>query len=103
MEGCSRVFVKLDKTIHDRNSFDCGKDELNAFLQKKAAAHSKLDISRTMVLPADIQQPNGKFEICSFYTSSMTTISREVLPNQLAKRLPVYPIPVFLLAQMAAA
>ncbi|MBL4760808.1 MAG: GNAT family N-acetyltransferase [Mariprofundaceae bacterium] len=31
----------------------------------------------------------------------MNAISRESLPNQLAKKLPHYPVPVFVLAQLA--
>ena len=46
-------FVELDKLIHDRKSFDCGRDELNAFLSGSAARHREAGISRTMVLPDD--------------------------------------------------
>ena len=29
----SNEFVEIDKAIHDRESFDCGKDDLNNFLK----------------------------------------------------------------------
>ncbi|MDO8346232.1 MAG: GNAT family N-acetyltransferase [Cellvibrio sp.] len=58
-------------------------------------------ISKTMVLPASISLPNGKTPICAFYSISPTSIKREDLPESLAKNLPRYPIPVFLLAQLA--
>ncbi|HGS4675862.1 TPA: GNAT family N-acetyltransferase, partial [Vibrio cholerae] len=44
---------------------------------------------------------NQKFAICAFYSVAPSSISRETLPAQLAKKLPRYPIPVFLLAQLA--
>lgn len=58
-------------------------------------------ISRTMVLPATVALPNQKLPICSFYTVAPSSIRRETLATQLAKKLPHYPVPVFLLAQLA--
>lgn len=93
-------FVELDKLIHDRKSFDCGRDELNAFLSGSAARHREAGISRTMVL-AEESGHSEKLEICAYYTLSHTEIKREVLPDVLAKKLPRYPIPVILIAQLA--
>lgn len=92
-------FVELDKNIHDRKSFDCGQEELNDFLAGSAARHREAGISRTMVLPEEGQGDN--VGICAFYTLSHTEIKRETLPNALAKKLPRYPIPVILIAQLA--
>lgn len=97
----SKVFVELDKTVHDRTSFDCGEEESNTFLQTHASKHMEVGISRTMVLPSTILLPNGKYPICAFYTIAPSSIERETLPAELAKKLPRYPIPVFLLAQLA--
>jgi hypothetical protein len=97
----SKEFVKLNKEIHDRASFDCGEVELNEFIQKYAAKNSEVGISTTMVLPASEPLGNGKFPICAFYTVAPGSIARETLPASLKKKLPHYPIPVFLIAQMA--
>jgi len=97
----AKKFVELDKAIHDRASFDCGEVELNAFIQTKAAKHMESGISRTMLLPASVPLPNGKYSICAFYTIAPGSISRESLPKELMKKLPHYPVPVFLLAQLA--
>ena len=35
----SYSFVALDKSVHDRNAFDCGEAELNQFFQQHAARH----------------------------------------------------------------
>ena len=97
----SRKFVELDKGHHDRESFDCGEDELNQFIKTQAAKHMHAGISRTMVLPALTPLPNQKLPICAFYSIAPSSICRETLPQSRAKKLPKYPVPVFLLAQLA--
>lgn len=94
-------FVELDKAQHDRASFDCGEPELNQFLQMYALKHTKAGISRTLVLPSKQVLSDGKTAICAFYSLAPSTIERNTLPNALAKKLPRYPVPVFLLAQLA--
>ncbi|SLM29360.1 GCN5-related N-acetyltransferase [Desulfamplus magnetovallimortis] len=97
----AKDFSELNKAIHDRISFDCGEPELNTFIKTKAASHMKAGISRTMVLPATDLLSNQKYPICSFYSVAPGSISRCTLPENIAKKLPHYPIPVFLLAQLA--
>ena len=97
----AKEFVELDKALHDRNSFDSGEEELNDFIKTKAAKHMAAGISRTMVLPAAAPLPDGKHPICAFYSIAPSQIERETLPKALAKKLPLYPIPVFLIAQLA--
>lgn len=97
----TKEFVDLNKAIHDRESFDCGEPDLNNFIRAQATRLMDAGISKTMVLPASISLPNGKTPICAFYSISPTSIKREDLPESLAKNLPRYPIPVFLLAQLA--
>ena len=97
----TREFIELDKTVHDRASFDCGEIALNAFLQTQAAKHMEVGVSRTMLLPASIPLPDGRYPICAFYTIAPSSIRRETLPDALAKKLPRYPVPVFLIAQLA--
>ncbi len=58
-------------------------------------------ISRTMILPAKLPLLNQKYPICSFYSIAPSSISRATLPEKYAKKLPHYPIPVFLIAQLA--
>jgi GNAT superfamily N-acetyltransferase len=94
-------FVELDKTIHERKSFDCGKDELNNFLQTRAAKHMEAGVSRTFLLPSKDSLPGGKSPICAFYTITAATIERSTLPRLLAKKLPHYPVPVLLIGQLA--
>ncbi len=58
-------------------------------------------ISKTLVLPAIDALSNGMLPICSFYTIAPTSIERKTLPKTLSKKLPHYPVPAFLLAQLA--
>ena len=97
----SDSFIELDKNCHDRVSFDCGELELNHFIKTQALKHMKAGVSRTMILPAASALANGKFSICSFYTVAPSSINRNTLPEAISKKLPHYPIPVFLLAQLA--
>lgn len=96
-----KQFVELDKSRHDRQSFDCGEAQLNTFLKQYALRHRKAGISKTMVLPAEATAK--PFPICAFYTLSHTEIARASLPTESSKRLPQYPVPVMLLAQLAVA
>ncbi len=98
---CSKTFAGLNKAFHDRTSFDCGSVELNTFLQRHALRHMKVGVSKTMVLPATEQISKQKYPICSFYTIAPGSIQRETLPQSLSRSLPYYPIPVFLIAQLA--
>lgn len=89
-------FVELNKSIHDRKSFDCGQKELNDFLHYFAAKHRKAGISKTMVLPS----VGLHSDICAFYTLSHTEINRRTLPQSISRKLPQYPVPVMLAAQL---
>ena len=97
----AKIFEELSKNTHDRESFDCGEVELNTFIKTQAAKHMQAGISRTMVLPNTAPLPNQKFPICAFYSVAPSSVDRDTLPANLAKKLPRYPIPVFLLAQLA--
>ena len=94
-------FVPLDKNIHERSIFDCGEKELNLFLKTKAAKHMKAGISNTLVMASDNLLENKKHPISAFYTVTPSLIERKTLPVKQAKKLPHYPVPVFLIAQLA--
>ena len=97
----SKEFVELDKLLHDRPTFDCGEPTLNTFIQTQAAKHMQIGISRTMLLPGSTPLPNGKYPICAFYKIAPSSIKSEHHQQTWAKKLPRYPVPVFLQAQLA--
>ena len=93
----SSSFIELDKSVHNRCAFDCGEGELNRFLQQQASWHRRLGTSITMVLP----DREDESVICAWYTLTHVSMDKSTLPKELAKRLPRYPIPFTLLAQLA--
>ena len=93
-------FVELSKADHNRSSFRCGKPELDDFLKNQALRHRKLGVSLTQVLPALMPDSHDKSGINAFYTISPSLILRETLPAKMAKKLPQYPVPVSLIAQL---
>ncbi|UNU72814.1 GNAT family N-acetyltransferase [Moraxella nasovis] len=74
------VFKKLDKH-HDKQSFDCGQDEINAYLKTLAGQHIKKNIAKVHVL-TNINNPN---HIIGFYTLSNTELIMKVkgYPNKI--------------------
>jgi len=94
-------FVELDRGLHDRVGFRCGKPSLDQFLKSQALQHRKAGTSTTLVLPATEQGEDGKSSIIAFFAASFTSIERSTLPTALQKKLPHYPLPVFLIAQLA--
>lgn len=94
-------FVQLDPQRHDRQNFDCGEAELNTFLKRYANQNAKTNISRTFVLPRREANADGKHSILAFFSLTMGTIERQELDTQTAKRFPRYPIPVFIIGQLA--
>ena len=94
-------FVALDKSLHERNQFDCGKDSLNTFLQRTASQGMKAKLNFTWVLPASGISKGDKKPICAYYTLSVCHIERDSLSDDAMKRYPNYPLPVFIIAQLA--
>lgn len=97
----SDAFVELDRAIHDRAAFSCGKPSLDQFLKSQALQHKKAGTSTTLILPATEKGSDGKSPIVAFFAVSFTSIERTTLPEKIQKSLPHYPVPAFLIAQLA--
>lgn len=80
----------------DRESFNCGKPELNVFIRNHALNNQKLSIGRTW-----IAHEEKSTTILGFYTVCASAISATDLPRLLRKKLPRYPVPCVLLARLA--
>ncbi len=94
----AQSFEAIDKNEHFIKSFDCGKPEMNNFLYRFALKHAKLGLSRTLVLP--VEEPNEvKKKIAAYYTLAATTVTKLEIPTR--HSLPLYPLPVALLARLA--
>lgn len=80
------------KKAHDRESFDCGEESLNIFLNQYARQNDKKGLGRTFVA---VKENNSK--IFGYYTLSSSSCGYEVIPEN----LPRYPVPVVHLGRLA--
>lgn len=86
--------VELLQSYHDRKSFDCGKPELNGFLQRHARQNANRHLGVTYVAaPAP-----GSSQILGYYTLVTRTVESALIP---VKSLPGGPIGVVLLGRLA--
>lgn len=99
----SLEFLPLDTKAINVKSFDCGKDAVNTYLRRYAAKNMALNLNRTFVLSyaPGIDTDKGsprKSHVAAYYTLAHQTLVHEELPDP--SRLPGYPVPVILLAQL---
>jgi len=80
---------------HNRKSFDCSVPPLNTYLQKQAMQHAKSGVSRTFVLADE------KNNIQAYYSLSMGSINKSLLPKKLQKKFPHHPLPIVRLGRLA--
>jgi len=78
---------------HGVSEFDCGKEELNAFLGEHALAKQRAMLSRTYV-----HAPAGK--VLAYYTLAHTVVTPDEAPKKMARGMP-RSIPALLLARLA--
>lgn len=69
---------------HNRQNFDCGRAELNDWLQQVARQHQDKGLSKTFVA-VQLEEPTG---ICGFYALTLAEIDRRFLPDTYQKKLP---------------
>jgi len=91
-------FLPLDPRTINVKTFDCGKEAINVYLRRYAAKNMALNLNRTFVLPYTTGDSSEKPEVAAYYTLAHQTLVREELPDP--SRLPRYPVPVILLAQL---
>jgi GNAT superfamily N-acetyltransferase len=77
---------------HDRDSFDCGAEELNVYLRKYSGQHERKGMGRTYVAIEESQR-----QVLGYYTISSSAITFDVVPEN----LPHHPIPVALIGRLA--
>lgn len=75
------ITASLNAT-HNRTDFDCGNVMLNNYLQLQAKQDVKRNLAACFILPDEANNIKG------FYTLSNAGIQRELLPEDLKKKLP---------------
>jgi GNAT superfamily N-acetyltransferase len=91
----SYLTIALDSS-HDKKDFVCGKELLDNYLHTQAKQDVKRKLSACFVLS------EGKV-VKGYYTLSSTTIQRELLPQEIIKKLPpsYKDLPATLLGRLA--
>jgi len=79
---------------HDRAGFRCGVAALDAYLQRQARQDVERRLAAVFVLTGD------GTSIAGFYTLSAHAIVAADLPEEQARKLPRFPLPVTLLGRM---
>lgn len=69
---------------HDRQGFDCGRQELNDWLRQVARQHQEKGLSRTFVATLD-EAPNS---ICGYYALTLAELENRNLPEAWRKKMP---------------
>jgi len=88
-------FEPLDQ-IHDRAGFACGVEALDHYLQRQARQDVKKRVAAAFVLT-----PDGR-TIAGYYTLSLFSLQLDAIPDEIARKLPKYPIvPATLIGRLA--
>jgi len=69
---------------HDRQSFDCGRQELNDWLRQVARQHQDKGLSKTFVATRD----EAPVLICGYYALTLAELENRHLPAAWRKKLP---------------
>jgi len=82
---------------HERAKFDCGTDVLNRYLQLRAGQDQR---KRYAVCFVAVDDSNER--VAGFYTLSSGSVDLDRLPDNVAKRLPRYPVaPIVIMGRLA--
>lgn len=79
---------------HETEGFDCGKEELNRFLQRFALASQQANSAHTYVAT------RGK-RVVGYYSLTVGGVEHEAAPDRVGKGLARHMIPVMVLARLA--
>ncbi len=92
----------LDKSLHLRGSFSCGKESLDSYLKHTARKAEKAGSGLTCVAVDLDQDPdeNGRRPILGYYTVGMSSIDLSALPESSRRGLPTQ-VPAALVARLA--
>lgn len=92
----SRAYTSPDVLTeeHDCSDFACGKPPLNQYIKKYALLNQQNEISRTYVTIS-------RDRVVGYYTLAFGSVSHEEATRKTKADLPMYPIPIILLARLA--
>jgi GNAT superfamily N-acetyltransferase len=80
---------------HELTGFDCGRDELNRFLRRFAFANQQANSAQTYVACRG-------HAVVGYYSLTVGAVAHAEATERVKKGMPRYPIPVMILARLAA-
>ena len=90
--------VEVLSKEHDRQAFDCGHAELDAYLRTQA----RQEMDRGSAVVYVLVPQRAPREIAGFYTLSSSSVRLSDWPDPVRKKLPRYPlVPVTLIGRLA--
>jgi len=87
-----RLVIEKLSSRHERDDFDCGVEDLNAYLLRYSRQHERRGIGRTYVVVE-----NGDMRVLGYYTISSAAVGFDTVPEN----LPHHPVPVALIGRLA--
>lgn len=81
---------------HDRVTFSCGEPVLDNYLRHQASQDVRRRVAQVFVAVEDASR-----KIAGYYTLNATSFEKDSLPDELAKKLPHYPVPAVLIGRLA--
>jgi predicted N-acetyltransferase YhbS len=89
------VIVRLLQPSDDRSGFSCGDSEYDDYLRKYAGQNDfRHHVGRTLVVVDDER-------VVGYATFALGEVAVDALPDEFARRLPRYPMPVLRMARLA--
>lgn len=90
----SDIIIEPLNKNHDKSNFCCGEESLDIYLKQYASQDDKRQIAKIFVA----QQNN---QVTGFYSLNALSVLRETMPENIAKKLPKYPVPSGLLGRLS--
>jgi GNAT superfamily N-acetyltransferase len=86
----------FDGKLHDRSAFSCGAPELDRYIRDHASQDTWREVARIFVATEARSSV-----VVGYYSLSAASFQKASLPEELARRLPHYPVPAVLLGRLA--
>lgn len=83
---------------HDTSRFDCGKEPLNAYLQRYALGNQAGGAARTYVV---VDDDLGPYSVVGYYSLTPAAVTLQDTPERVRKGQALHPVPCILLARLA--
>ena len=91
--------VLLDKSTHNRESFNCGVESLDSYIRHQASQDVAKRAAICYVLVDDTGDPS---RIIGYYTLANQSVELSGLPDEMIKAFPKYPqVPATLVGRLA--